>query len=105
MAPSTAQPRLAPLHHSINLDRLTIVPGRLHQAGKDNIATSVHFIPLHHHPYYRETFGYKPETSPRRRYQGAISLPLYPRMSEADVWDVIRAVRRIVERHRVRRSA
>ena len=67
---------------------------------KDNIATSVHFIPLHLHPYYRDTFGYKPEDFPHAlaAYQGAISLPLYPRMSEADVWDVIRAVRRIVER-------
>ena len=67
----------------------------------------MHFIPLHLHPYYRDTFGYKPEDFPNalRAYQGAISLPLYPRMSEADVWDVIRAVRRIVEQHRVRRPA
>jgi len=92
----------------LNLDRLTI--GRdtfIELLREDNIATSVHFIPLHLHPYYRDTFGYKPEDFPRAlaAYRGAISLPLYPRMSEADVWDVIRAVRRIVERYRVRRPA
>ena len=92
----------------LNVDRLTIDRDRfvelLRQA---NIATSVHFIPLHIHPFYRDTFGYQPQDFPHAlaAYQGAISLPLYPRMSEADVWDVIRSVRRIVERHRVRRSA
>jgi perosamine synthetase len=89
-------------------DRLTINRDRFIELLRgDNIATSVHFIPLHLHPFYRDTFGYKPEDFPNalRAYQGAISLPLYPRMSEADVWDVIRSVRRIVERHRVRRRA
>jgi dTDP-4-amino-4,6-dideoxygalactose transaminase len=92
----------------LNLDRLTI--GRdaffelLRQA---NIGASVHFIPLHIHPYYRQVFEYKPEDFPRalRAYQAAISLPLYPRMSEADIWEVIHAVRVIVERHRARRQS
>jgi dTDP-4-amino-4,6-dideoxygalactose transaminase len=92
----------------LHLDRLSIDRDRfVDLLRKDDIATSVHFIPLHLHPYYRDTFGYAPEDFPHAlaAYQGAISLPLYPRMSEADVWDVIRAVRRIVEDHRVRRSA
>jgi perosamine synthetase len=74
---------------------------------EENIATSVHFIPLHLHPYYREQFGFAPGDFPNalRAYQGAISLPLYPAMTESDVWDVIHAVRRIVEQHRLRRSA
>lgn len=68
---------------------------------RENIATSVHFIPLHIHPYYRTTFGYRPQDFPNAlaAYERAVSLPLYPRMSEADVWDVIRAVRGVVERH------
>src|SRR5262245_14362242 len=91
----------------LKLDRLTIDRDRfVDLLRRDNIATSVHFIPLHLHPYYRDTFGYKPEDFPcaLEAYRGAISLPLYPRMSEADVWDVIRAVRRLVEQYRVRRS-
>ena len=92
----------------LNLDRLTIDRDHfIELLRRDNIATSVHFIPLHIHPFYRDSFGYKPDDFPHalRAYQGAISLPLYPRMSEADVWDVIRAVRRLVEQHRVRRPA
>ena len=67
-----------------------------------NISTSVHFIPLHLHPYYRETYGYQPEDFPvaYREYQRAISLPIYSRMSDQDVQDVIEAVADVVERGR-----
>ncbi len=62
------------------------------------IGASVHFIPLHTHPYYRETYGYRPEDLPVawREYQREISLPLYSRMSDTDVDDVIAAVLDIV---------
>lgn len=92
----------------LNLERLTIDRDAfVEQLREQNIGTSVHFIPIHLHPFYRDLFGYRPEDFPHalRSYKRAISLPLYPRMSEADVWDVIRAVRSIVERHRVGRSA
>jgi perosamine synthetase len=91
----------------LELDRLTIGRDRfVEELRRENIGTSVHFIPLHIHPYYRELFGYKPESFPHalHAYQRVISLPLYPRMTEADVWDVIRAVRTIVDRHRVGRA-
>src|SRR5439155_13665659 len=44
-----------------------------------NIRTSVHFIPLHLQPYYRETYGYRPEDLPVawHEYQRALSLPIY----------------------------
>jgi perosamine synthetase len=86
----------------LQLDRLTIDRAAFVEClREENIATSVHFIPLHLHPYYRERFGYKPEDFPTalRAYQGAISLPLYPRMTEGDVWDVVHAVRRVATRH------
>jgi perosamine synthetase len=91
----------------LNPELLTI--GRdafVEELRRENIGTSVHFIPLHIHPYYRDVFGYKPDDFPRalHAYRRVISLPLYPRMTEADVWDVIRAVRSIVERHRVGRD-
>ncbi len=87
----------------LRLDRNAFV-AHLRQA---NIGASVHFIPLHLHPYYRGAFGYRPEDFPRalRAYQRAVSLPLYPRMTEDDVADVIQAVREIVARHRAGRAA
>ncbi|WP_077619743.1 DegT/DnrJ/EryC1/StrS family aminotransferase [Bacillus sinesaloumensis] len=65
------------------------------------IGTSVHFIPVPMHPYYKG-LGYKIEDCPNalNAYKGAISLPLYPRMSEAEVEQVIQAVRDIAISYR-----
>lgn len=70
------------------------------------IGTSVHFIPLHLHPYYRRTFGYRPGDFPvaERLYENAVSLPLYPGLSESDVYFVARTVRDVVGRHYRRTS-
>lgn len=59
-----------------------------------NIGTSVHFIPLHLHPYYRETYGYQPDDFPMayQEYQKEISLPIYSKMSLSDVEYVIESV-------------
>jgi dTDP-4-amino-4,6-dideoxygalactose transaminase len=67
-----------------------------------NIGTSVHFIPVHLHPYYRDKYGYRPDDFPvaLREYQRLVSLPIYPTMSDRDVDDVIDAVADVVERHR-----
>ncbi len=67
-----------------------------------NIGASVHFIPIHLHPYYRDKYGYRPDDFPvaYREYQRLISLPLNLRMSDEDVEDVIEAVLGIVERYR-----
>jgi dTDP-4-amino-4,6-dideoxygalactose transaminase len=70
----------------------------------ENIEASVELVPLALRPDYRRAFGYRTEDFPAamETYWRAVSLPLYPRMREADVWDVIRAVRAIVERLRGR---
>src|SRR5690606_32861632 len=62
----------------------------------DGIGVSVHYIPLHLHPYWRERYALTPEQFPhsQRAYERMLSLPLYTRMSEADVDRVIAAVRR-----------
>lgn len=64
---------------------------------KANIGTSVHFIPVHLHPYYRDRFGFKRGDLPKAEkvYDEVISLPLYPKMSDLDVNDVIEAVQGI----------
>jgi dTDP-4-amino-4,6-dideoxygalactose transaminase len=67
-----------------------------------NIGTSVHFIPIHLHPYYRDKYGYRPDDFPvaYHEYQRILSLPLYPRMSDQDVEDVVEAVCDVAEKHR-----
>lgn len=59
------------------------------------IGTSVHFIPLHIQPFWRDRYGLTPEQFPQttRAYENTISLPLYTRMTDADQSRVIRAVR------------
>ncbi|MBS1829595.1 MAG: DegT/DnrJ/EryC1/StrS aminotransferase family protein [Acidobacteria bacterium] len=71
----------------------------IEQLRERNIGASVHFIPLHRHPYYREAFGYRPEQFPMAEhlYRGFVSLPLYPRMTDEDASDVVDAVQSIVE--------
>lgn len=87
----------------LNLERLSIDRAQFIEELKAlNIGTSVHFIPVHLHPFYRETFGYRPGDCPvaERIYEQIISLPLFPRMSENDVQDVIRAVKTVISGHR-----
>lgn len=59
------------------------------------IGTSVHFIPIHYHPYYAQGLGYCRGDFPvvEAVYEGLVSLPLYPRMQESDVVRVAHAVR------------
>lgn len=61
---------------------------------KRGIGTSVHFIPLHRHPYYRRNFKCKSWEFPvsDRSYERIISLPIYPSMTEKDVDRVINSV-------------
>ncbi len=65
---------------------------------KRNIGASVHFIPLHLHPYYRDKYGYQPTDFPHSHseFWRTISLPIYSKMSDGDVEDVITAVLDIV---------
>jgi dTDP-4-amino-4,6-dideoxygalactose transaminase len=79
----------------LNLERLRITRDEFIEELKERrIGTSVHFIPVHTHPYYRDRYGFKPEDFPVsfREFQRIISLPLNPRISDGDVEDVIEAV-------------
>lgn len=59
-----------------------------------NIGTSVHFIPIHLHPFYRNKYGYTPADFPVAfaNYERLLSLPLHPGLTDQDVADVIEAV-------------
>jgi dTDP-4-amino-4,6-dideoxygalactose transaminase len=67
-----------------------------------DIGSIVPLHPLSLHPEYRHLLQAHPDEFPRalEAYRQAVALPVYPRMSEASVWGVIRAVRDVVERHR-----
>jgi len=58
------------------------------------ISANVHYIPVHLHPYYRRWFGYMPGLCPvaEKAYHHILSLPIFPRMTDADVARVIAAV-------------
>ena len=67
---------------------------------EQGIGTSVHFIPLHLHPYWRDTYHYKAEDFPVAMdvYSRAVSLPIYPKMTDSDVDRVINAVKAVCEK-------
>jgi dTDP-4-amino-4,6-dideoxygalactose transaminase len=64
------------------------------------IGCSVHYIPLHLHPYWRERYALQPAMFPHSQhaFERMVSLPLYTRMTEADVERVATAVRRALAR-------
>ena len=87
----------------LSLDRLRVDRAHfINELKERKIGTSVHFIPVHLHPYYRDKYGYKPEDFPvaYQEYRRIVSLPLYPRMTDQDAADVIDAVRDVVRTFR-----
>ena len=87
----------------LNLDRLKINRGDIIKVLKSQgIGASVHFIPLHLHPFYRDTFGYEPEDFPQASavFERIVSLPIYPKMTDIDIERVIGAVKDILRQYR-----
>ncbi|HEV2662570.1 MAG TPA: DegT/DnrJ/EryC1/StrS family aminotransferase [Ktedonobacteraceae bacterium] len=89
----------------LRLERLALTREAFIQAlTAAQIGTSVHFIPLHIQPFFRDTYHLAAGDFPvaLNAYQRAISLPIYPGMTDEDVDDVIAAVERIIETHKKR---
>jgi dTDP-4-amino-4,6-dideoxygalactose transaminase len=88
--------RLRPTALRIGRDRF------IKELSARKIGTSVHFIPIHMHPYYRDRYGYRPAAFPvaYESFQRMISLPLNPSLSDQDVADVIEAVLDLVRVYR-----
>ena len=83
---------------ALELERLSIDRGQfITELRAENIGTSVHFIPIHRHPHFRDSLGLRPEDFPvaEDAYRRAITLPLFPRMSDRDADDVVAAVRKV----------
>lgn len=83
----------------LRLDELTADRDTIQQAlFEENIGTGIHFISLHLHPYYQETFGYKRDDYPNAAWvsERTISLPFSARLSDEDVDDVINALTKVL---------
>ena len=65
---------------------------------EQGIGASVHYIPLHLHPYWRNTFGLTNEMFPvsQHVYERSVSLPIYTRMTDSDVDRVVCAVNKVL---------
>ncbi len=61
------------------------------------LGVNVHYIPVYRQPYYRDTLGYKPDQCPHAEayYREAVSIPLYPAMTDAQITYVIDTVLRV----------
>ena len=87
--------------HSWHLYALRLAPGGplardalIEKLFAERIGCSVHYIPLHLQPYWRDRYGLSAQQFPhsQRAYEGLVSLPIYPRMSDADVQRVCQAL-------------
>jgi dTDP-4-amino-4,6-dideoxygalactose transaminase len=86
----------------LNLDRLNATRRKIFDALRHkNIGVNVHYIPVYYHPYYRK-LGYKKGICPNaeRYYEEAITLPLFPKMTDSDVAYAIKTVKKIINSYK-----
>lgn len=83
----------------LRLEKLRLTRDQiLHALHLEGIGTGVHYRAVHLHPYYRDTYGYRPEDFPNAEHlsQRTLSLPFSTRLTGQDVDDVITAVRKVL---------
>lgn len=83
---------------NLQLDKLTGTRREIFDAlAAENVQCNVHYIPVYYFPYY-EKLGYKKGLCPHaeKAYEGFISIPLYPAMTNQDVEDVITAIKKVI---------
>jgi perosamine synthetase len=83
----------------LQLEMLPVGRAELFQGLRaENIGVNVHYIPVHLHPYYRERFGHKEGQYPvaETAYERLISLPMFHSMTDEDVRDVVKAMRKVL---------
>lgn len=82
----------------LNLKRLTCDRKKIFEALKaENIGANVHYLPVYLHPYYQR-LGYEKGLciEAEKLYNSMITLPLFPKMTDEDVEDVVKAVKKVV---------
>ena len=83
----------------LNLEKIKVSRREIFEALlAENIGVNVHYIPVHLQPYYQKRFGYHLGDFPKAEnyYSRAITLPIFPKMTDKDVDDVIRAVKKVI---------
>lgn len=86
----------------LDLDKLNCTRREFYDAmSAENVQCQIHYVPVYWFPYYQQ-LGYKKGLCPKAEdvYKGIMSIPLYPRMTNQDVDDVIHAVSKVVEYYR-----
>jgi perosamine synthetase len=86
----------------LHLDRLDVDRDAfLDELRKRGVGCSVHWRPLHLHPYYAESFGWRGEHFPvaTREWQRLVSLPIFPGMREEEEEHVVRVMRELCRDH------
>ncbi len=85
----------------LHLDRLSVDRSTFIDALKaSGVGCSVHWRPLHLHPYYQQTFGWRPEHCPvaTREWQRLVSLPIFSSMTDVELTHVVESVRSLCRR-------
>jgi perosamine synthetase len=86
----------------LRLARLTIDRNKfIEELARFGVGSSVHWRPLHLHPYYQESFGWRPEDCPvaTETWRRLVSLPLFPGMRDEEIEHVIHTVKSLCARH------
>jgi len=83
----------------LNLERLKVGRREIFEALRaENIGVNVHYIPIHLQPYYKKRFGYRlgDFSKAENYYSRAITLPVFPKMSDKDIDDVVAVVKKVI---------
>jgi UDP-4-amino-4,6-dideoxy-N-acetyl-beta-L-altrosamine transaminase len=105
--PLSVRPGVTHAYHlyvvRLDLSQLRVGRGTIFQALRaEGIGVNVHYIPVYLHPYYQKRFAMVQGLCPvaEEAYESIISLPLWPGMADADVGDVVTAVRKVLAAYR-----
>lgn len=87
----------------LNLEKLKVNRDHIFKAlREENIGVNVHYIPVHYHSYYKNKFGLREGILPNVEwlFPRLLTIPLFPKMSDNDVYDVINAIEKVIKYYR-----
>jgi perosamine synthetase len=105
--PLTVNPEVSHAYHiymiQVDTNQLRIDRSQVYKALiAEGIGVNVHYIPVHLHPYYQEYLGTGYGDCPVAEavYQRLITLPIFPQMTNEDVFDVIKAINKVIKAYK-----
>ena len=87
----------------LNIEKLKVDRDYIFKAlREENIGVNVHYIPVHYHSFYQKKFGLKKGILPNVEwlFPRLLTIPIFPKMSENDIYDVINALEKIIKYYR-----